>query len=50
MHVDENGGYSGVIDGLDTRGFLMVRTEHGVRMAISGSVRPLPRRSDAAGD
>ena len=50
VHVDENGGYSGITDGLDARGFLRVRTEHGLRMAISGSVRPLPRRPDAAGD
>jgi BirA family transcriptional regulator, biotin operon repressor / biotin---[acetyl-CoA-carboxylase] ligase len=49
VHVDENGGFSGVTDGLDARGFLRVRTEHGLRMAISGSVRPLPRRPDAAG-
>jgi BirA family biotin operon repressor/biotin-[acetyl-CoA-carboxylase] ligase len=49
VHVDENGGFSGVTDGLDARGFLRVRTEHGVRMAISGSVRPLARRPDAAG-
>lgn len=49
VHVDENGGYSGVTDGLDARGFLRVRTEQGLRMAISGAVRPLPRRPDAAG-
>ena len=50
VHVDENGGYSGITDGLDARGFLRVRTEHGLRMAVSGNVRPLPRRPDAAGD
>ena len=50
VHVDENGGFSGITDGLDTRGFLRVRTEHGLRMAISGSVRPFLRRTDAAGD
>jgi BirA family transcriptional regulator, biotin operon repressor / biotin---[acetyl-CoA-carboxylase] ligase len=49
VHVDEDGGYSGVTDGLDSRGFLRVRTRHGVRMVISGSVRPLARRPDAAG-
>ena len=49
VQVDENGGFSGVTDGLDPRGFLRVRTEHGVRMAVSGSVRPLSRRPDAAG-
>jgi BirA family transcriptional regulator, biotin operon repressor / biotin---[acetyl-CoA-carboxylase] ligase len=50
VHVDEDGGYSGVTDGLDSQGFLRVRTKHGVRMVISGSVRSLPRRRpDAAG-
>jgi BirA family biotin operon repressor/biotin-[acetyl-CoA-carboxylase] ligase len=49
VHVDEDGGYSGVTDGLDCRGFLRVRTKHGVRMVISGSVRPFPRSPDAAG-
>ena len=49
VHVDEDGGYSGVTDGLDPRGFLRVRTDSGLRMVISGSVRPLPRRTDAAG-
>lgn len=49
VHVDEDGGYSGVTDGLDAQGFLRVRTKHGVRMVTSGSVRPLPRRTDAAG-
>lgn len=49
VHVDENGGFSGVTDGLDPQGFLRVRTKHGVRMVTSGSVRPLSRRPDAAG-
>lgn len=49
VHVDEDGGFSGVTDGLDSQGFLRVRTKYGVRMVISGSVRPLSRRSDAAG-
>ena len=49
VQVDEDGGYSGVTDGLDSQGFLRIRTKHGVRMVISGSVRPLPRRSDAIG-
>jgi len=48
VHVDEDGGYSGVTDGLDPRGFLRVRTEEGLRMVLSGSVRPLKRRPDAA--
>lgn len=49
VQVDEDGGYSGVTDGLDSQGFLRVRTKYGVRMVVSGSVRPLPRRPDAAG-
>lgn len=49
VHVDEEGGYSGVTDGLDSQGFLRVRTKHGVRMVVSGSVRPVQRRPDAPG-
>ena len=49
VHVDEDGGFSGVTDGLDPRGFLRVRTDKGLRIVISGGVRPLPRRTDAAG-
>ena len=55
VHVDEDGGYNGVTDGLDPRGFLRVRTDRGLRIVVSGGVRPLlpvapaPRRNDAAG-
>jgi BirA family biotin operon repressor/biotin-[acetyl-CoA-carboxylase] ligase len=49
IHVEEDGGYSGITDGLDPRGFLRVRTDRGMRMVISGSVRPLARRDDASG-
>ncbi len=49
VEVDDNGGYSGITDGLDSRGFLRVRTARGVRTVISGSVRPLARRTDASG-
>lgn len=49
VHVDEDGGYDGVTDGLDPRGFLRVRTNGGLRMVISGSVRPLSRSLDASG-
>ncbi len=49
VHVEEDGGYSGTTDGLDPRGFLRVRTDKGLRMVISGSVRPLSRSSDASG-
>ncbi len=49
VHVDEDGGYNGVTDGLDPRGFLRVRTDKGLRIVISGSVRPAQRRTDASG-
>lgn len=49
VHVEEDGGYVGTTDGLDPRGFLRVRTDKGLRMVISGSVRPFSRRSDASG-
>jgi BirA family biotin operon repressor/biotin-[acetyl-CoA-carboxylase] ligase len=49
VHVEEDGGYNGLTDGLDPRGFLRVQTDKGLRIVISGSVRPLPRRTDAAG-
>jgi BirA family biotin operon repressor/biotin-[acetyl-CoA-carboxylase] ligase len=49
VHVEEDGGYNGITDGLDPRGFLRVRTDKGLRIVISGSVRPAQRRSDAPG-
>jgi BirA family biotin operon repressor/biotin-[acetyl-CoA-carboxylase] ligase len=39
VHVDEEGGYEGVTEGLDGRGFLLVRTERGLRTVLSGTVR-----------
>ncbi|MDT8071131.1 MAG: biotin--[acetyl-CoA-carboxylase] ligase [Terriglobia bacterium] len=39
VHVDEDGGYDGITEGLDERGFLRVRTEQGLRTVISGGVR-----------
>ena len=39
VHVDEDGGYEGVTEGLDNRGFLLVRTDRGVRTVLSGGVR-----------
>ncbi len=39
VHVDEEGGYEGVTEGLDNRGFLLVRTDHGLRTVLSGGVR-----------
>jgi BirA family transcriptional regulator, biotin operon repressor / biotin---[acetyl-CoA-carboxylase] ligase len=41
VEVVEEDGYTGVTDGLDSRGFLRIRTDHGLRTVISGSVRPL---------
>jgi BirA family biotin operon repressor/biotin-[acetyl-CoA-carboxylase] ligase len=39
VHVEENGGFEGVTEGLDARGFLQVRTMQGVRTVLSGTVR-----------
>jgi BirA family biotin operon repressor/biotin-[acetyl-CoA-carboxylase] ligase len=39
VHIEENGGFEGVTEGLDARGFLKVRTAHGVRTVVSGTVR-----------
>jgi BirA family biotin operon repressor/biotin-[acetyl-CoA-carboxylase] ligase len=41
VHVDEAGGYDGVTEGLDERGFLLVRTASGLRTVLSGMVRAL---------
>ncbi len=41
VHVDGNGGYDGVTEGLDDRGFLLVRTASGLRTVLSGEVRAL---------
>ena len=40
VHVDENGGFEGVTEGLDSRGFLKVRTAAGIRTVLSGTIRP----------
>jgi BirA family biotin operon repressor/biotin-[acetyl-CoA-carboxylase] ligase len=39
VHVEENGRFSGVTEGLDSRGFLTVRTKEGARIVYSGTVR-----------
>ena len=49
VHVDEDGGYNGITDGLDPRGFLRVRTDKGLRIVVSGSVRPAQRNNNASG-
>jgi BirA family transcriptional regulator, biotin operon repressor / biotin---[acetyl-CoA-carboxylase] ligase len=41
VRVDEGGGYTGVTDGLDTRGFLRVTADDGMlHTVLSGGVRP----------
>lgn len=39
VRIEENGGFEGVSEGLDERGFLRVRTAQGVRTVLSGGVR-----------
>ena len=39
VYIEENGGFEGVTKGLDGRGFLQVRTAHGLRTVLSGTVR-----------
>ena len=39
VRVDEEGGYEGVTEGLDNRGFLVVRTDRSLRTVLSGGVR-----------
>jgi BirA family biotin operon repressor/biotin-[acetyl-CoA-carboxylase] ligase len=41
VRVEENGGFEGVTEGLDERGFLRIRTQDGLRTVLSGGVRPL---------
>jgi len=38
---ENNGGFEGVTEGLDSRGFLQVRTGEGLRTVLSGTVRRL---------
>src|SRR5271165_4987576 len=44
VFVEEDGGYEGVTEGLDERGFLRVRTESGLRSVFSGGVRALDEK------
>ena len=37
--IEENGGFEGVTEGLDPRGFLRVRTREGLRIVYSGTVK-----------
>jgi BirA family biotin operon repressor/biotin-[acetyl-CoA-carboxylase] ligase len=41
VRVEENGGFEGVTEGLDARGFLQVRTAQGLRTVLSGTVRAI---------
>ncbi|HUM06681.1 MAG TPA: biotin--[acetyl-CoA-carboxylase] ligase [Terriglobales bacterium] len=41
VRVEENGEMEGVTEGLDTRGFLQVRTAGGLRTVLSGTVRTI---------
>jgi BirA family transcriptional regulator, biotin operon repressor / biotin---[acetyl-CoA-carboxylase] ligase len=45
VQVEEQGGYQGVTEGLDERGFLLVRTADGLRTLLSGTVRALDGKS-----
>jgi BirA family transcriptional regulator, biotin operon repressor / biotin---[acetyl-CoA-carboxylase] ligase len=37
--IEENGGFVGITEGLDSLGFLQVRTGNGLRTVLSGTVR-----------
>ncbi len=39
VRIEENGGFKGITEGLDPRGFLQVRTGNGIRIVYSGTVR-----------
>ena len=41
VRIEENTGFEGVTEGLDTRGFLQVRTAQGLRTVLSGTVRAI---------
>ena len=41
VRIEENGGFEGVTEGLDARGFLQVRSAKGLRTVLSGTVRGL---------
>jgi len=49
VHVDEDGGYEGVTEGLDERGFLLVRTSAGLKTVLSGTVRAIDGQDHAPG-
>jgi BirA family biotin operon repressor/biotin-[acetyl-CoA-carboxylase] ligase len=39
VEIEENADLEGVTEGLDSRGFLQVRTAQGMRTVLSGTVR-----------
>ncbi len=39
VRIDESDGFTGITEGLDPRGFLLVRTPQGLRTVFSGGVR-----------
>jgi BirA family transcriptional regulator, biotin operon repressor / biotin---[acetyl-CoA-carboxylase] ligase len=41
VRIEENGGFEGITEGLDARGFLLVRSGDRVRTVLSGTVRAL---------
>jgi BirA family biotin operon repressor/biotin-[acetyl-CoA-carboxylase] ligase len=41
VRVGEDGGYEGTTEGLDSAGFLKVRTGGGTRVVMSGGVRSI---------
>jgi BirA family transcriptional regulator, biotin operon repressor / biotin---[acetyl-CoA-carboxylase] ligase len=50
VRVEENGGFEGVTEGLDSRGFLKVHTEKGPHIVYSGTVRLKPSGAPATGN
>jgi BirA family biotin operon repressor/biotin-[acetyl-CoA-carboxylase] ligase len=41
VRIEENGGFEGVTEGLDSRGFLLVRTPDALRTVLSGTAKLL---------
>jgi BirA family biotin operon repressor/biotin-[acetyl-CoA-carboxylase] ligase len=39
VRIEENDGFEGITEGLDSRGFLLVRTARGLKTVLSGTVR-----------
>jgi BirA family biotin operon repressor/biotin-[acetyl-CoA-carboxylase] ligase len=41
VRIEENAEFEGITEGLDSRGFLQVRTKEGLRTVLSGTVRAI---------